>query len=155
MLRVLGRFASHINHSILPMVNRQNSRFVRNYFQFSLHFLAEKFGGMKSFPYLCTAKRMKMVISSVGMLMLSAQFASSVTFPSNLRRSLALKSNVLRLEGLPDGQSTRNGRTADGKRAKNQKENWMNSQRPMYNGRCTKSPSYQPAPMVKRSSSNS
>ena len=61
---------------------------------------------------------MKMVISSVGMLMLSAQFASSVTFPSTLRRSLALKSNVLRLEGLPDGQSTRNGRTADGDQAR-------------------------------------
>ena len=57
-----------------------------------------------------------MVISSVGMLMLSAQFASSVTFPSTLRRSLALKSNVLRSEGLPDGQSIRNGRTADGER---------------------------------------
>ena len=110
---------------------------------------------MKKKRYICSVKRMKMGISSVGMQMLSAQFAASVIFPSTLRRSLALKSNVLRLEGLPDGQSTRNGRTADGERAKNQKENWMNSQRPRYNGRCTKSPSYQPAPMVKRSSSNS
>ena len=59
-----------------------------------------------------------MVISSVGMLMLSAQFAASVDFPSTLRRSLALKSNVLRLEGLPDGQSTRNGRAADGDQAR-------------------------------------
>ena len=71
---------------------------------------------MKSFSYLCRVKRMKMVISSVGMLMLSAQFASSDTFPSNLRRSLALKSNIFRSEGLPDGQSIRNGRTADGER---------------------------------------
>ena len=73
---------------------------------------------MKKKRYICSVKRMKMVISSVGMLMLSAQFASSVTFPSTLRRSLALKSNVLRLEGLPDGQSTRNGRTADGDQAR-------------------------------------
>ena len=154
-MRVLGHFASYINHYIKIYENPGKIQFVRNNFQFSLHFLAEKFCSMKSFPYLCSVKRMKMVISSVGMLMLSAQFAASVDFPSTLRRSLALKSNVLRLEGLPDGQSTRNGRTADGERAKNQKENWMNSQRPMYNGRCTKSPSYQPAPMVKRSSSNS
>ena len=53
-------------------------QFVRNNFQFSLHFLAEKFCSMKSFPYLCSVKRMKMVISSVGMLMLNAQFAASV-----------------------------------------------------------------------------
>ena len=101
------------------MVNRGlKLMFVRNNFQFSLHFLAEKFCSMKSFPYLCSVKRMKMVISSVGMLMLSAQFAASVIFPSTLRRSLALKSNVLRLEGLLDGQSTRNGRAADGDQAR-------------------------------------
>ena len=31
--------------------------FVRNNFQFSLHFLAEKFCSMKSFPYLCSVKK--------------------------------------------------------------------------------------------------
>ena len=119
MLRVLGHFASYINHYIKIYKNPGKIQFVRNNFQFSLHFLAEKFCSMKSFPYLCSVKRMKMVISSVGMLMLSAQFAASVDFPSTLRRSLALKSNVLRLEGLPDGQSTRNGRAADGDQARN------------------------------------
>ena len=33
---------------------------------------------MKKKRYICSVKRMKMVISSVGMLMLSAQFAASV-----------------------------------------------------------------------------
>ena len=61
-------------------------RFVRNNFQFSLHFLAEKFCSMKSFPYLCSVKRMKMVISSVGMLMLNAQFAASVDYEIMFRR---------------------------------------------------------------------
>ena len=60
--------------------------FVRNNFQFSLHFLAEKFCSMKSFPYLCSVKRMKMVISSVGMLMLNAQFAASVDYEIMFRR---------------------------------------------------------------------
>ena len=61
-------------------------RFVRNNFQFSLRFLAEKFCSMKSFPYLCSVKRMKMVISSVGMLMLNAQFAASVDYEIMFRR---------------------------------------------------------------------
>ena len=155
MLRVLGHFASYINHYIKIYENPGKIRFVRNNFQFSLHFLAEKFCSMKSFPYLCSVKKDEDG-DLIGRHANAQRTVRSLRhFPSTLRRSLALKSNVLRLEGLPDGQSTRNGRTADGERAKNQKENWMNSQRPMYNGRCTKSPSYQPAPMVKRSSSNS
>ena len=41
---------------------------------------------MKKKCYLCRVKRMKMVISSVGMLMLNAQFAASVDYEILFRR---------------------------------------------------------------------
>ena len=46
--------------------------------------------------------------------MFSVKFASSVAFLSKFRRSFDLGSNVLRLEGLLDGKSTRTGRGIDG-----------------------------------------
>ena len=57
MLRVLGHFASYINHYIKIYENPGKIQFVRNNFQFSLRFLAEKFCSMKSFPYLCSVKK--------------------------------------------------------------------------------------------------
>ena len=118
MLRVLGHFASYINHYIKIYENPGKIRFVRNNFQFSLHFLAEKFCSMKSFPYLCSVKKDEDG-DLIGRHANAQRTVRSLRhFPSTLRRSLALKSNVLRLEGLLDGQSTRNGRAADGDQAR-------------------------------------
>ena len=48
---------------------------------------------MKKKRYICSVKRMKMVISSVGMLMLSAQFA----FPPSFLRQISVVPSLFSL----------------------------------------------------------
>ena len=114
----LDQFEGYIEHRIVYGKKIVYINSVRNNFQFSLHFLAEKFCGMKSFPYLCSVKKDEDG-DLIGRHANAQRTVRSLRhFPSTLRRSLALKSNVLRLEGLLDGQSTRNGRAADGDQAR-------------------------------------